>query len=84
MRPLNRLQAAALRQHEGEPFPDWIDRAVETLGLHGDALAVVREAASYVEESVTASTGGSMLQELSYVHELVAALGRSRIRVLAN
>lgn len=69
-----RSRAAALEQREGERFSEWIERAVETLGLHGDALAVVQEAASYVEESVAVSAGDHMSQGLSYVQELVAAL----------
>lgn len=68
-----RTRAAELAQAPDEEFAAWITRMVEALGLRGEALGAVTEAAPYVEDAL-AEMGATGSSGISFVQELTAAL----------
>lgn len=68
-----RARAAEFAQVPDEELAAWFERIVDVLGLRGDALGVVTEAASYIEDTLdeTRAAGSS---GISFIQELTAAL----------
>ena len=68
-----RSRAAAFAQQPGEDFATWIERLVDALGVRGEALDAVAEAARYVEDTLDAM-GVDASSPVSFIQEITAAL----------